>query len=251
MSRFAVAAVLLVAVASSVRAAIPLAIHQGTSATMSPAEMANMPEGTSHNSTGGAKNASNTTTSGNNSGSPNSSSCFPADATVVTFAGAVKRMDELLAGDRVHVGRGQFSEVFMFTHKSADVAADFIVIDAALSGARLRVTPGHYLYVNEGLAAASTVVVGDAIELADGSVDTVAAVSSAVLQGLYNPQTLQGDIVVDGVRASTYTTAVAPVFAHAVLTPLRAAYRALGWSTDSFNEASHYSGSLPSGPGVC
>jgi hypothetical protein len=46
--------------------------------------------------------------------------------------------------------------------------------------------------------------------------------------GLYNPQTLHGDIVVDGVRASTYTEAVDPVFAHAVLAPVRAVYRWFG-----------------------
>jgi energy-converting hydrogenase Eha subunit B len=160
-------------------------------------------------------------------------------------------MDELVVGDLVHVGRGQFSELFMFTHKSAGVAADFVVINAARSGARLRVSPGHYLYVNGGLTAASTVVVGDTIELADGSVDTVATVSSAVLQGLYNPQTLHGDIVVDGVRASTYTTTVSPVFAHAVLTPLRTAYRLLGWSVSAFNDGSEYAGALPSGPARC
>jgi Hint module len=160
-------------------------------------------------------------------------------------------MDALVAGDRVHVGRGQFSDVFMFTHKTAGVQAEFVVIDAAVSRSRLRVTPGHYIYVNGALAAAHTATIGDSIELADGSVDTIAAVSTAVLPGLYNPQTLHGDIVVDGVRASTYTTAVEPRFAHAILTPVRAAYSLSGWSLGLFNEGSGLTGVLPSGPAVC
>jgi hypothetical protein len=160
-------------------------------------------------------------------------------------------MDELVAGDRVHVGRGQFSEVFMFTHKTADIHTEFVVIEAAVSGARLRVSPGHYIYVNGGLAAAKEVVVGDHIELADGSVDTVAAVSKAVFEGLYNPQTLQGDIVVDGVRASTYTTAVEPAVAHAILSPLRAVYRVLGWSTSAFNDGSSLAAVAPAGAALC
>jgi Hint module len=241
MSRFVATAFLVACLASSSYAAIPL-IREGNMTAPG-------------NGTAG-KNGTNTTAAGNatTSNSTNKSSnstCFPADATVTTFAGAVKRMDELLAGDRVHVGRGQFSEVFMFTHKTADVESEFVVVDTASSGSRLRLSPGHYMYVNGALAAAKTVSVGDSVELGDGSMDTVSAVSAAVLKGLYNPQTLQGDIVVDNVRASTYTTAVEPMFAHVILTPLRAAYRMLGWSTGLLNEGSTLSGSMPSGASVC
>jgi hypothetical protein len=73
-------------------------------------------------------------------------------------------------------------------------------------------------------------------------------VSKVLATGLYNPQTLQGDVVVDNVRASTYTTAVEPAFAHAVLTPLRAAYSALGFSTASLEAGSALDRMLPSGP---
>jgi hypothetical protein len=225
--------------ASTSYAAIPLSLRQMNTTGVNGTDTKN-----STNATGGMNKS-------NSSNSTSNETCFPADATVTTYAGAVKRMDELLAGDRVHVGRGQFSEVFMFTHKTADVYSEFVIVDTAATGSRLRLSPGHYMYVNGGLAAAKTVAVGDSVELGDGSMDTVAAVSSAVLKGLYNPQTLQGDIVVDNVRASTYTTAVEPMFAHAILTPLRAAYRMLGWSTGLLNEGSDLSAAMPSGPAVC
>ena len=44
------------------------------------------------------------------------------------------------------------------------------------------------------------------------------------VKGLYNPLTLAGDIVVDGILASTYTKAVTPKMAHAALAPLRMMY---------------------------
>jgi desert hedgehog len=248
MARFSSAFVVFACLAVAASAAIPTLVRHNGHNHSAEANATNAPipsptPTASKNDSGGSSTSSAT--------GKDSSNCFPADATVVTLAGTTKRMDELVAGDRVHVGRGMFSEVFMFTHMFADVAANFVVIDAASSGAHLRLTPGHYMYVNGVLAAAKSVAVGDAIELADGTMDTVAAVSSAVLQGLYNPQTLQGDIVVDHVRVSTYTTAVEPAFAHAALTPLRAAYRYLGISASLFSKGSVLTSVLPSGEVAC
>ena len=48
--------------------------------------------------------------------------------------------------------------------------------------------------------------------------------------GLFNPQTKHGDIVVDGVRVSTYTHAVHRNMAHAMLAPFRLARARLGLS---------------------
>ena len=64
--------------------------------------------------------------------------------------------------------------------------------------------------------------------LLEGGVGRVTGVDVVERVGLYNPQTVAGDIFVDGVLASTYTTAVEPELAHALLTPLRAAFRAMG-----------------------
>jgi hypothetical protein len=46
-------------------------------------------------------------------------------------------------------------------------------------------------------------------------------VSTEWAEGLYNPHTMHGDIVVDGVHTSTYTDSVAPALAHALLWPVR------------------------------
>lgn len=156
--------------------------------------------------------------------------CFPAAATVLLDTGATARMDALSVGDRVSVGRGAFSPVFMFTHAAAGARADFVRLHTA-AGARVDLTPGHYLYVGGALVPAREVRVGDAVEGGDGGEDVVVAVERVKGVGLFNPQTLQGDVVVGGVRASTYTTAVAPGVAHGLLWPLRVVYEAVGGYT--------------------
>lgn len=162
-----------------------------------------------------------------------SGNCFPADALVSLEDGSTKRMDELEIGDSVVVGvGGERSEIFMFTHKLPKARARFVHVHVQGVEAPLRLSSGHYVYVNSKLVAASTIHVGDLVTLADGKTAAVTMVSRDVGGiGLYNPQTLHGDIVVDGVLCSTYTTAASAQVAHAALAPLRALYRSIGWTT--------------------
>lgn len=166
------------------------------------------------------------------------SACFPADATVELENGSIKTMEKLELGDRVKVSSNDFSDVFMFTHKVADSVSEFVKISTA-SGAELSVTKGHYLYVNGALAAAKTVQTGDVLELGSGLSTTVEAVSCATSRGIFNPQTISGDIIVNGVRASTYTTAVEPAAAHKLLAPFRALYSGLGVTTAVFENGAN------------
>jgi Hint module len=115
----------------------------------------------------------------------------------------------------------------MFTHKMAGGVHDFVQLTTS-TGATISVTSGHYMPIDGALVAASNVAVGDVLQLGDGTLDEVASVAAVQGSGLYNPQTLHGDIVVNGVVASTYTTAVAPSFAHAVLAPFRTLSAVLG-----------------------
>ena len=73
----------------------------------------------------------------------------------------------------------------------------------------------------------------------------VVAVNLEAATGLYNPQTLSGDIVVNGIKASTYTAAIAPSLAHAALWPVRMMYR-LGYDiiNGAFDEGSELISSL-------
>lgn len=154
------------------------------------------------------------------------SECFPADATVELASGATVRMADLSTGDVVRVSATAFSPVFMWTHKMASGTFDFLRLTTS-AGSALTVTPGHYLWVNGEMKAAKAVVVGDALESVAAAADVmVTAVTRVSATGLYNPQTLDGNIVVDGIRASTFTTAIQPAVASALLSPLRVLFRA-------------------------
>ena len=157
--------------------------------------------------------------------------CFPSDATVLLENGVTKRMDELSVGDRVAVGAGLYSEVFMFTHKTPAVQHKFVSITTE-SKATIRLTDGHYLPLNGGVyTPAGLAKVGDTVLLGDGTISTITALKVVFGTGLFNPQTLHGDIIVDGIVASTYTTAVQRSMAHAMLAPLRMLCTKLGFSS--------------------
>lgn len=165
------------------------------------------------------------------------SACFPADAKVQLVDQTMKRMDQLTIGDRIAVGGGKFSEVFMFTHRDEFARTSFVQL-ATSSGATLQLSASHYLYVNDRMVAARGVRVSDNVQLEDGSSSTVVAVHRVIKNGLYNPQTVHGDIVVSGVRASTYTASVHPSAAHSLLVPLRTVFRALGMSLSVLDKGS-------------
>lgn len=115
-----------------------------------------------------------------------------------------------------------------WSHRAPAAVATYVRLVTA--SAAIDATPGHYVYVDGRLVAAAAVAVGDRLEvvLRDGWASRLEAVTRvearAAAEGLYAPHTRSGHIVVNGVRASTYTTAVAPGLAHAV----RAAFAVSG-----------------------
>ena len=178
-----------------------------------------------HSQGGAVQCTTGTATCSNNQSPPasSSSSCFPANATVQLDSGATKTMAQLEVGDRVLVDANTYSDVYMFSHRYTDFSGPVVAIITE-SGEELMLTADHYLYVNGKLAVASTVQVGDRVVKADGTDATVTAVSVQHANGLYNPHTLNGDIVVNGIKTSTYTAAVEPSLAHSLLWPVRMLY---------------------------
>lgn len=177
-------------------------------------------------------------------------SCFPGAAMVQLENGRHVPMDQLQVGDRVLVGPGIFSDVYSFTHREQGSIHKFIQI-STLSGHLLLVSPGHYLPVGGSLKAANAVLVGESVVLGDGSVSAVVSVTTKFSSGLFNPQTLHGNIVVDGVLASTYTTGLDPEVAHVASAPMRALYNWFGVSTAVFESgAKSIADSLPMGSSV-
>ncbi|CDF34414.1 unnamed protein product [Chondrus crispus] len=150
--------------------------------------------------------------------------CFPADATVTLQSGQVKTMDTVRIGDRVLVADGTYSDVFAWTHHTSKSALSYIAVETDL-GNRLVTTAGHYVHADGATLQMRDVRKGMVMRTAEGADATVTAVRTVKAKGLYNPQTTHGDIVVNGLIATTYTDAVQPGAAHALLAPVRAAYK--------------------------
>ncbi len=110
----------------------------------------------------------------------------------------------------------------MFSH--AVKPGTFIFVRIATNAGALSTSPGHFVHTASGTKAASAVVRGDYLKSANGSFAKVQSIELVLEEGLYNPQTIDGDIVVDGFIVSTYTRAVPVSAAASMLAPVRAAY---------------------------
>ena len=104
----------------------------------------------------------------------------------------------------------------------------------------MTLSPDHYVDVRGAPVYAKDVRVGDALARWTGAgfeADVVANATAVVAEGLYNPYTLSGTIVVDGVLASCHSSWIldgvlpprvaAPVY-QAIFAVPRAAYKLLG-----------------------
>lgn len=151
--------------------------------------------------------------------------CFPADATVTLRDGSHKSMEHLEIGDEVLSSAGTYAEVFMFTHRRQRSYHRFVELSYEGGKKAILLSAGHYLQINGQMISSDNADVGDMVETADGSMKNVTHVSLAMRRGLYNPQTTSGLIVVNGVKSSTYTTAISPNVAHGMLQPLIALYK--------------------------
>lgn len=163
--------------------------------------------------------------------------CFPTNATVELLTGAVVKMSELKVGDQVLVGERKFSPVIMFTHRDFNTWENFVGIQTS-SKMKLVLSRSHYLPSGGTLKTAQELKVGDHVTLGDGNEDKVVSKWWITEQGLHNPHTLDGTIVVNGILTSTFTRAIAPICATGLLTPVRGLYRLGGssWMIDTMLE---------------
>lgn len=162
--------------------------------------------------------------------------CFPSNSTVELQDGRVKTMEELRTGEKVRVGAGRFSEVFMWTHRDGRFEGNWYIKLVIEGGAVFTATMGHLVYLckNGEVGCRREVVpvegvrVGDSIWVVDVRKEITVSVTSVLRtssRGLYNPQTFHGDIVVDGVVVTCYTKLIPLLSAHSALAPLRGTRR--------------------------
>jgi len=160
---------------------------------------------------------------------------------------------DVVVGDRLQVveanGSLGYEDVYLLTHKDATIASRYLEIGLA-SGQSLTLSPRHFIPVAPGgqgsweshvLKGADEVKAGDVVwhAQADGTMAPaeVTTVSSRTEVGAFNPLTLSGTIVVDGVVASAHSNwfldgivaadTQGKVY-QAMFAPVRATYRLIG-----------------------
>ena len=135
-----------------------------------------------------------------------------------------KLMKDLEIGDNVHVGHGEYNKIFAFSHKAANKSSAMLKIHT--DHGHIKLSPSHYIYANNKHIPSKEVKVGDFLHKQDGSLAAVKKIETVMSSGLYAPHTVSGKIVVNGHKASCYTTAVNPTIAHAALKPIGMLYEA-------------------------
>jgi hypothetical protein len=92
--------------------------------------------------------------------------------------------------------------------------------------------------VNQGGEGVVVIILVDAI-------DSSSNYSSILRLGLFNPHTMDGDLVVDGIHTSIYTAAIAPSLAHSILWPIRMLFSlGLDVLNGSFDQGSEFIASI-------
>ncbi len=164
------------------------------------------------------------------SSSKNSPSCFPETAQVVVVdESRRKRMmpiRELRIGDSVQVGHRTSSPVYMFSHAERDEYYKFIVLVTHVGN--LTASADHYVHTTAGIHAMRHISIGDQLLTADQSKVAVIRIEQTWAKGLYNPQTIDGNMLVDGFLVSTFTGAIREQVGVALLAPIRSMFRLSG-----------------------
>ncbi|KAI8109752.1 hypothetical protein M9434_001031 [Picochlorum sp. BPE23] len=178
--------------------------------------------------------------------------CFPGDSVVITPTGK-EPISHLEVGDKVltvsRMGLVIFEEIYMLGHKDFHSVGLFLQIHT-LSNATLRLTRDHQISFTSQVdkapkyGPAAAVKVGDYVHVVSEdntivSLSKVTAVEEIFAQGYFNPYTMEGNIIVDGIVASCHSSFILdnlfnrmgisiPAGYQAVFAPLRVIFKAVG-----------------------
>lgn len=164
-------------------------------------------------------------------------------------------MKDLRIGDRVLASRPDgslfYDEIYMFGHKERSQRATFVRLETD-SGHILTLTPDHHVFVVRNNShmeiPAGKAVVTDQVRVVPQSgalqhkhmsLQSIVSISLSEEKGLYNPYTLSGTIVVNGILASVHSSSAfdqlfnalgitLPFGYQTLFTPVRLLYTSLG-----------------------
>jgi len=178
-------------------------------------------------------------------------SCFPADATVQLSSGQETTMRQLQVGDRVLTKDGSYSEVYLLSHQNPNVIAKFVTITME-NAQHIDATARHFVYTSPKCDGSVEQIYASAVKegmcmftrshaQARQQLLRVASVTFTTKTGVYNPFTMDGSIVVNGIVASSHSdwfldgiaqamgvTSMLPSIYQATLLPARGLYHLVG-----------------------
>ena len=130
-----------------------------------------------------------------------SAGCFSALTKVEVQGKGSVDMASLKIGDYVRSGKhaDDYSRVFSFGHLDPDFKEKFLQIHAEGNSQPIELTGNHMVFVDSKPVRADTVKVGDMLDNSK-----VTLIKSVERSGVFAPITESGEIVVNGVRASSY-----------------------------------------------
>ncbi|KAK9818877.1 hypothetical protein WJX74_006247 [Apatococcus lobatus] len=158
--------------------------------------------------------------------------CFPGSASAYVQLEdgtiAARTMEHLAVGDKVLVARTSgelaFEDIFMFSHQSPEVSS-FIELSTSDSS-NISLSPDHYIHVLAAGAHSTKIVTAAQVKAGDQlwttssfaplsrlQWSTVSGSKKVQLQGLYNPHTASGTIVVNSVLACSFPNTLPPSIA--------------------------------------
>lgn len=132
--------------------------------------------------------------------------CFPGDATVRVLDKGTVLMKNVKIGDQVQVQGGNFSPIYAFGHFDPDVEVAYLSIQTTIT--TLVVSELHMVFVaGKGFVAASSVVVGDLLEVTNHKMPVpVTSIRTRLDTGAYAPFTIDGTVMVNDILASSYVS---------------------------------------------
>jgi len=140
--------------------------------------------------------------------------CFSSTSTVIEEKEGEIKLKDLVVGQKVLTGSGNFQTIYTIDHKNPNYKAEFIQIhykgigDDDEYNQILEITKSHmvFKYGKKEPVPAFLINVGDKLQaLHKGGAAIVTQISNTKREGVWNPLTVDGTIVVDGIVSSVYS----------------------------------------------
>jgi len=128
-------------------------------------------------------------------------SCFSGQNKIQIKDNGTILMQDLKIGDEILVAKNTYDKVYSFGHRHTSITTKFL----QLLPSGLEITNDHMVVVEGGYSVpASSIKVGDRLQLGTGDLVTVTHINTVTRNGVYAPFTFSGTIVVSDVMASNY-----------------------------------------------